>query len=111
VRTPSETGETGRASGELAVDYAVLEAVRSRFVDSAWRVGQGRDLMAAVRSTCLEGCGEFGPAVAGEVDDFAASWSGVFTVLGDSLSLVAENIGAYAVDLSQVDVGIQEVIL
>jgi hypothetical protein len=111
MRTPSEAGGTNRGSGELEMDYAVVDAVRSRFADSAWRVGQGRDLMAAARSTCLEGCGEFAPAVAGEVDDFAASWSGVFTVLGDSLSLVAENIGAYAVDLSQVDVGIKEVIL
>jgi hypothetical protein len=32
-------------------------------------------------------------------------------VLADSLSLVSENVGKYAVDLSRVDVGLKEVIL
>jgi hypothetical protein len=31
--------------------------------------------MEAVRSSCLEGSGEFAPVVSGEVYDFAASWS------------------------------------
>jgi hypothetical protein len=107
MRAPDGSGTEASGSpggsGKLSVDYSVVEVVRSRFSDLAVDLGSASDSLETTRSACLSGCGEFSAVVAGGLNSFMASWWGVFTVMGDSVGLVALNVGKYAVDLSQVD--------
>lgn len=89
--------------GEMRLDPAVVDSARRGFDRFSDDVDHLRDAVPRDCATLREATGQFADLVTPAADVFEASWLMVLRVASASAATVADNIGAMALDLTELD--------
>jgi uncharacterized protein YukE len=88
----------------MRVDYAALNAARTRFAEEAAEFADLKAPLAHQQRLLDQGCGQVSAQVLDGATEFMLAWQATFDVVTESAGLIAGNLGNYATDLTAVDI-------
>ncbi len=88
---------------QFQVNHGALAGVKSSCSSLATGLGQVGFGPRTAAQLAVDGAGEFGVEISSSATAFVASWFAIFGVCSQSVTVVANNVGAFSIDTSLTD--------